>query len=316
MIDPRLMTLRVLAEQGTVTATAQTLHLTPSTVSVQLRQLAARVGVDLLEPQGRRVKLTPAAHTLLRHADVLYAQWEQAEADLAAHRDEAAGHVRISAIATAITALILPAAAELRRYYPRMTLDIREDAKQNRFELLLTDRTDIVVVLPSPDGPPADDPRFTQQTLLQEPLTLLVPTTHPLAARQDGVELSEAAADTWIRAGDPSDQHRLMEAACAAAGFTPRVTCNAIDWFAIAALVAHGYGIALIPSLAPVPAHYDVVRIPLKGTTAPVRRLITCVRRGSEQQPSIARALAALRTAANDIRGTKPGSKNDESAPA
>lgn len=309
MIDPRLMALRVLAERGTVTAAAEVLHLTPSTVSVQLRQLAAQVGVDLLEPQGRRVKLTPAAQTLLRHADLLYAQWEQAEADLAAHRDEAAGHLRISAIATAITALVVPAAAELRRLYPRMTLDIREDAKQNRFELLLTDHTDIAVMLPTPDGPPVDDPRFTQQTLLEEPLTLLVPTTHPLAARQDGVELSEAAEETWIRAGDPSDQHRLTEAACAAAGFTPRVTCDAIDWFAIAALVAHGYGIALIPSLAPIPTHYDVTRVPLQGTTTPVRRLIACIRRGREQQPTIAHGLTALRTAAHDIRGTESGTE-------
>ncbi len=60
MIDPRLQTLRVLHEQGTVTATARVLHLTPSTVSQQLRQLAAQLGVQLLEPDGRRVRLTPA----------------------------------------------------------------------------------------------------------------------------------------------------------------------------------------------------------------------------------------------------------------
>ncbi|WNI33881.1 LysR family transcriptional regulator [Streptomyces sp. ITFR-6] len=33
MIDPRLQTLRVLAGTGTVTAAAESLHLTPSTVS-------------------------------------------------------------------------------------------------------------------------------------------------------------------------------------------------------------------------------------------------------------------------------------------
>ncbi|MFI9079181.1 LysR family transcriptional regulator [Streptomyces sioyaensis] len=75
MIDPRLQTLRVLHELGTVTATAEALHLTPSTVSQQLRQLSARLG--LLEPAGRNVRLTPAALALVEHADALFLRWEE-----------------------------------------------------------------------------------------------------------------------------------------------------------------------------------------------------------------------------------------------
>ncbi|WP_229119147.1 helix-turn-helix domain-containing protein [Enemella evansiae] len=55
MVDPRLHTLRVLRSEGTVTATAAALHLTPSTVSQQLQHLAADLRLTLLEPQGRRV---------------------------------------------------------------------------------------------------------------------------------------------------------------------------------------------------------------------------------------------------------------------
>ncbi|MEV5296451.1 LysR family transcriptional regulator [Amycolatopsis methanolica] len=53
MIDlRRLSVLRVLAEHGTVTATADALHLTPSAVSQQLRLLAEEVGVELLRATG------------------------------------------------------------------------------------------------------------------------------------------------------------------------------------------------------------------------------------------------------------------------
>ncbi|MFJ9848358.1 LysR family transcriptional regulator [Streptomyces sp. NPDC101150] len=306
MIDPRLQTLRVLYEQGTVTAAARALHLTPSTVSQQLRQLSAALGLELLEPEGRKVRLTPAALALLGHADALFARWEEARADLAGFADGVAGRLRMTGVATAVAGVLAPAAERLRREAPRLEVEIGEDPGEDRFDLLLAGRADIAVVIPAPGGPamggevpPPDDARFTQWPVLQEPQDLLVPAGHRFAARvADGVALAEAGEECWIRAGDPADQHRLLLAACAAAGFTPRVRHNAVDWFAVAALVAHGCGICLVPRLAPVPERYPVVRVPLCEEPRPVRRFVAAVRRGSERQPPIARGLAALRAAA------------------
>ncbi len=300
MIDPRLQTLRVLYERGTVTAAAEALHLTPSTVSQQLRQLSNLLGIALLERHGRKVKLTPAALKLLSHADVLHAQWERASADLAAYRDGSAGQLRMCGVATALAAVIAPAAEKLRCRHPDMSLIMSESAGEDRFELLLTGRTDIAVVIPTPESPPLDDTRFEQRSLLEEPQDLLVPAGHPLAAEKD-IDLAEIGGELWIRAGDPHDQHQLLLTACAAAGFTPRVTHEAIDWFAIVALVSHGFGICLIPRLAPVPHQFDVARIPLRGESAPTRRLITCIRRGSDQHTPIALGLEALQEVAAEL---------------
>ncbi|MFI2190405.1 LysR family transcriptional regulator [Streptomyces sioyaensis] len=301
MIDPRLQTLRVLHELGTVTATAEALHLTPSTVSQQLRQLSARLGLGLLEPAGRNVRLTPAALALVEHADALFLRWEEARADLAEYADGVAGRLRITGVATAITAVIAPAAARLREELPRLAVEIGEDPDENRFELLLSGRADIAVVIPAPGGPPHDDARFVQRPVLAEPQDLLVPAGHRFArcARQ-GVALAEAGAESWIRAGDPADQHQLLLTACARAGFTPQVRHHAVDWYAVAALVAHGFGIALVPRPAPVPEQYPLVRVPLRGEPLPVRRFVAAVRRGTEEQPPIARAMAALCAAAGD----------------
>jgi DNA-binding transcriptional LysR family regulator len=303
MIDPRLQALRVLHEQGTVTATAKALHLTPSTVSQQLRQLAAELRVQLLEPDGRRVRLTPAALTLLGHADVLHAQWEAACADLSAHRDGTAGRLRMTGFATAVTSLIAPAAAELRRRHPQMTLVIGENATVDRFHLLLTDSTDIAVVMPTADTPPPDDSRYQQIPVLEEPQDLLVPDGHSFAGRApEGIELAEAAAELWVTTGDLRDQNRLMLTACAAAGFTPRTTHEALDWYAVSALVEHGFGICLIPRLAPVLEGCAVTRVPLRGAVRPRRRLVAAIRRGSERHLPIARGLEALLAAAETHR--------------
>ncbi|MEV0245956.1 LysR family transcriptional regulator [Nocardia sp. NPDC050712] len=294
MIDPRLQTLRMLREHGTVTAAATALHLTPSTVSQQLRQLAHDLEVVLLEQVGRRVQLTAAAHTLLRHADELFAGAERARADLAAHRDDLAGVLRISALPTAMVALVAPAAARLRTRHPRLGLEITEDESRHCFDLLLSGDTDLGVVIPAADSPSPADPRFEQHPLLDEPQDLLVPVDHRLAGRVS-IELAEAAAEDWIGAPDRVAHCQLQSSACAAAGFTPRVLHRGIDWIGISSLVTQGFGVSLVPRLAYLPAEHEVVRVRLHGPSAPSRRHVAFVRRGSSAHPAIAAGLAAIR---------------------
>jgi len=62
----RLRLLWELRDRETVTVVAAALHMTSSAVSQQLALLAKDVGATLLEPHGRRVRLTPAARLLLR----------------------------------------------------------------------------------------------------------------------------------------------------------------------------------------------------------------------------------------------------------
>ncbi|NUK53152.1 LysR family transcriptional regulator, partial [Streptomyces lunaelactis] len=106
----KLQILRTLNERGTVTATAEALLMTPSAVSQQLSNLAKQLGVPLLEAQGRRVRLTDAAHLVLRHADAVFAQLERADAELSGYLRGEAGLVRVGAFSTAVPALVVPPA--------------------------------------------------------------------------------------------------------------------------------------------------------------------------------------------------------------
>lgn len=96
MIDVRrLEILRELARCGTIAATAEAVYLTPSAVSQQMAALSREAGTAMLEPDGRRVRLTAAAQMLLRHAHEIFTHLEHAEADLAAFRRGDAGTVRL-----------------------------------------------------------------------------------------------------------------------------------------------------------------------------------------------------------------------------
>ncbi|MBZ4020073.1 LysR family transcriptional regulator [Streptomyces purpurogeneiscleroticus] len=301
MIDHRLHVLRTLAEHGTVTATAAVLHLTPSAVSQQLRLLGRDLGVKLLRPEGRRVRLTPAALTLLRHADVLQAQWEVAQAELAQQSETPRGTLRLCGVSSALAALAAPALARLRSSHPQVEPRIVEEESAECYRLLLADDADVALVLPGPDAPPVTDARFEQAPLLTDRQDLLVPEGHRLA-RPEGVELAEAAGESWIVKERNNDTYPLVTAACAAAGFTPHIAHEVKEWYAVSALVAEGFGVCLLPRIVPLPAH-AVTRVPLRGEPVSVRRYLSVVRRGSAAHPIVAAGLDALRDAASGAAG-------------
>jgi DNA-binding transcriptional LysR family regulator len=299
MIDPRLRVLRLFAAHGTVTATAEALHYTPSAVSSQLRTLAEDLGAVLLEPEGRGLRLTPAGHTLLSRCDDLYAQWEEIRSAVAASTQERSGWLRVCGFSTAAAALLPQVAADLARRHPNVTVRIIEADPEECFELLLADHVDLAVVVATADLPASRDPRFDQRHLLDDPLDLLLPERHPLA-RRSSVLLGEAADEPWIldRPGRP--HHRLVLTACAEAGFTPAVAHEAAEWDTGAALVGAGLGVALAPRLARLPSGYPVVRVPLRGDPSPARHIVTATRRGRRGHPLVARALRVLDDAARD----------------
>src|SRR5512147_3074883 len=98
----RLRVLRELRLRGTIGATASALGLTPSAISQQLSALSREIGVPLLAPQGRGVRLTQQAELLLEHAAAIDVQLERARADLAAFEEGAVGRVTLGTFATAI----------------------------------------------------------------------------------------------------------------------------------------------------------------------------------------------------------------------
>lgn len=298
MIDRRLHVLRVLASQGTVTAAAATLGYTPSAVSQQLRGLAHDLGVTLLEPDGRGVRLTPAARMLLSRADELYAQWEEIRGELSAADAERSGTLRLCGFSTAAAALLPDLAVQVTERHPRYAARIIEADPQECFDLLVADKADLAVVIATPSLPPRSDPRFDQQSLFDDPLDLLVSADHALA-RQKSILLSEAADEPWIldRPGRPHRQ--LVLTACAAAGFSPSEAHQSAEWDTGAALVAARLGVALVPRLARIPEDYRIARVPLRGDPTPARHILTSVRRGSSRQPVIADALAALQDIAD-----------------
>lgn len=299
MIDRRLHVLRMVAACGTVTGAAEALHYTPSAVSQQLRSLSKELGVDLVVQDGRRIRLTPAARVLVERADDLFSTWEVIRGEVASAAVEGSGTLRLCGFSTAAASLLPSVATSIHDAHPRCRVRIIEAEPEECYDLLLADEADVAVVVATSTIPATTDPRFEQHDLLEDPLDLLVASTHRLA-QEDSVRLGDLAEETWIMDRPGRPYHQLLQVACVAAGFTPAVEHIATEWDTGAALVAAGLGIALIPRLARLPTGYPIVRIPLRGNPAPSRHILTGIRRGSAQQPLIALALATLAARARE----------------
>jgi DNA-binding transcriptional LysR family regulator len=295
MIDRRLRVLAAIARHGTVTAAAEVFRMTPSSASHQMKALARELGVTLLEPEGRGVRLTAAARTLLVHGEILTAHWERARAELAAHRGgDVSGTLRFCGFSTAAAAVVPEVIGRLRGMHPALRLHLRECEPARAFDLLAAGDTDIVVVVATSSIPPVSDSAFDQRTLFDEPLDVLVGPDHPLVGRED-VALSDLAADPWICSNPGRAYHQLVTLACSSAGFAPDIAHYADEWDTGAALVSRGFGVALVPRLADLPARHDTRRLRISAPPVPIRRVLAGVRAGAQYQPTIAIGLDVLR---------------------
>ncbi|MDT0380311.1 LysR family transcriptional regulator [Streptomyces sp. DSM 42041] len=310
-IDPRrLRVLRALADHGTVTAAAQALYLSPSAVSQQLAALETEAGQPLLERHGRNVRLTAPGAVLAAHATTIAAQLERAEADLAACAAGLVGEVVLAAYPTAITEIVAPAVAVLRRRTPQVAFQVKDAEGHASLRLLSDGDADVAVAVEHRetlgDGGASGDGRLLREPLYAEPFDAVLPPGHRLLGA-DRVPLTELADDPWITPWPGNPVHDVVLHACVQAGFQPRVDSLSDDFRAVSALVANGAGVALVPrtALRGIELGGAVIR-PLEGDR-PTRRVFAAVRRGSRTHPLVELALAALHEESLDlVRRTGP----------
>ncbi|HEX6445552.1 MAG TPA: LysR family transcriptional regulator [Streptosporangiales bacterium] len=295
----RLAILEQLRQHGTVAATAAALHLTPSAVSQQLAVLAREIGVPLVARHGRTVRLTPQAEVLLEHAATIRAQLERVRADLAAQREGRAGTVRLGSFATAIGRIVGPAMVALRTDAPLLRVRVTEVDPPESVERLDTGDLDVVVSIEYLGGPTQTDPRYHRVPLHVDPLDVLLPADHPLAARPGPLRLADLADQPWVCGGGGTPCGQITLSACAAAGFVPEVRHYSRNWTATLALVAAGAGVELVPRLAIDQVPEGAVHRRLLA--APARHIYAATRSGAQDVPHIAAMLDALAKAASQL---------------
>ncbi|GAB7067017.1 LysR family transcriptional regulator [Mycobacterium hodleri] len=291
----RLRLLRELAERGTVNAAAGAMSLTPSAVSQQLKILQREAGVPLLEPDGRRVRLTDAGRTLVARTDEVLAALDRAHADMDGYRTTPRGTVRVvmfpSGAAMLLAGLITRAAAIGVEVLGR---DLDQPAANA--PALLADADVVVVHRDARDTAPLS-PRLDTTVLLREPFDVLLPPGHRLAD-QDEVALRDVADESWVGVEGGLVVDDVMRSLAAVSEVQPRIVQRVNDFRVVEELVLAGVGMALMPRY--VVGVRDLVRKPLSGVRA-ARRIEAVTRAGAATRPAVAAVVEILVALAADV---------------
>jgi DNA-binding transcriptional LysR family regulator len=282
----RLRLLRELRRRGTVTAVAQAFSYSPSAISQQLATLERETGTRLIEPAGRRVRLTPQGELLVQHAELLLEQVERAEAALARSADDIAGTLRVASFQTAVMALLPGALTRLGERHPRLRVEVTELEPEVALPAMVTGEFDLVIAEEYPGQPLPRLKEADRTDLLTDELVLVTPTSWgarrlaDVTDRPFVVEPATTAAGQWALA------------ACRTAGFEPDVRYSSTDLGIHLRLVSEGLAVALLPELAG-PRKADAVTVQ-RLNNRPARTIFTAVRRGSTERPAVLAFCAAV----------------------
>jgi DNA-binding transcriptional LysR family regulator len=344
MLDVRRLRLLVeLSQRGTLTAVAEALSYSPSSVSQQLSQLEREAGVPLLVQAGRRVQLTPQAELLVAHARAVLDRLEEAEAEVARSLTTVGGTVRIAAFQSAAHAVVPQALTLLRVEHP----DLRVEITEREPELALFDVAardfDLVVAEQYPGHTRAHRAELDRVPLAADAIRLALPPgpsqrrevtqIDPPAARErrsaplrgtaaggiDGApqQLRAASGMPWVLEPEGTASREWAEQLCRDAGFEPDVRFETADLMAHIRLIRSGNAVGLLPDLVWAGETPSVTLVDLPGH--PQREVFTSTRHAAAARPAVvacrdalARAARATATPAtsveHDIGGTvNPG---------
>ncbi|GGP20057.1 LysR family transcriptional regulator [Silvimonas iriomotensis] len=228
---------------------AERLGMTQPPLSQQIQALEHSMHVRLFNRTNRRVELTEAGRTLLEHARRILQQVDHAvEQTVRAHRGES-GELRMGLTASApYTAIFGRAIHTFRTRHPAVQLTLREMPTPEQIKALLERWLDLAVIRPIalPDS-------LDMIELMHEPLVVAMHTSHPAARSKPGepVSLAQFADDDFVMLprGMGITMADQVWNLCRDAGFTPRVAQEVRETSTQVALIAAGFGVAILSAL-------------------------------------------------------------------
>jgi DNA-binding transcriptional LysR family regulator len=253
-----------VAEEASFTRAAERVHVAQPGVSAQVRRLESELGQRLLDRSGRTVQLTEAGSAMLPFARA--ALDAVANARLAV--DELAGLVRGQVTVGMVSGCALPVLAELlagfHKQYPGVAISLTEDNSDRLTEMLRDGRLDLALI---GSAGTAGSPGISTVVLIDEELAAAVTPGHPLAS--EGTITIKALRDVpLVSLPKGTGVRAALDAACAAAGFEPRIVFEASALPMVVTMAAQGLGLGVLPESVAGTQHAAVI-VPI--ASPPVR---------------------------------------------
>ncbi len=235
----QLATFHTLARLGSVSRTAEEMHLTQPAVSLQLGILEESAGTPLLARGVRGVRLTEAGELLATYSERILALWREAGEAMAAQRGHVAGTLRVGAVTTAEYVL------------PQMLLAFVREHPQVKVKLQVGNRAEIVAQLASQGidlaimGRAPAELKVVAAPFARHPMAFVTSPTHPLMSLAAPSLQDLNDANLLVRERG-SGTRTAVEQLYKSAGVEMRLGSEMSSNEAIKQMCAAGFGVAFI----------------------------------------------------------------------
>ena len=235
-----------VAEEASFTRAAARVHVAQPGVSAQVRRLEAELGQQLLDRSGRSVRLTEVGTAVLPFARAALRAVSNARQAV----DELAGLVRgqvaVGMVSGCSVQLLPELLAEFRSRYPGVSITLSEDGSDRLIEFIRDGRLDLALIGSAGDAIPG----IETAVVVDEALVAAVREDDPLAARSV-VTLADLRDQPLVSLPRGTGVRAAFDAACATAGFEPRIVLEASALPMVARLAGMGLGVAILPASSP-----------------------------------------------------------------
>jgi DNA-binding transcriptional LysR family regulator len=234
----------LVAQERSFTRAASRLNVSPSALTITIRELETEVGMRLFDRTTRAVDPTPQALAFQPVAERLLEELGRALGDLRSFAERRRGFVAVAAAATMITFIIAPAIAVLAKAYPAITVRVIEDHTESVAKRVFDGEVDfgITTLLRPVDG-------IDARLLLQDRLGVIFSDRHALAKRRGAVGLSDIAGTPLVSLAAGAGIRDLVDQQSRLAMALPRPSYEVSSISALHSLVARNVGVALVPAL-------------------------------------------------------------------
>ncbi len=281
-----------VAEEKHFGRAAERLHIAQPPLSQQIRRFEAELGEPLLYRTTRSVELSPAGAVLLERAREILAAVDSAIEDARRAARGEYGRLAIGFTGSSTYEMLPSLAVALRRELPGVVLDLRgELLTPAQVERLVAGTLDLGLL-----RPPVHERDLEIEVLRSEPLIVVLPESHRLAAA-DAVPLDELASEPFVTYPSHfrSVLHDAVEDACAAHGFKPLAAHEVSETATLVSFVAAGLGVSLVPASVGNMTVRGAIYRPLADDATRVELAVAW--RRDDDRPVLSRALDVIRGA-------------------
>lgn len=232
-----------VAERGSFSAAAQALHMTQPAVTMQVQALEERFGTKLLNRTTKKLELTEAGQWLLPQARKAVELMRETDALMARFIEDLKGRLVFAASLTFGEYVLPRLLGTFLRKYPDISVNMKVMNTTEIIDAIRNQGLDFGII-----EAPCDVPGFDAEAVMNDELTLVVPSSHPFAQR-DEVELAEVIQEPLILREKGSGTRRVMEEELQRHGVTDgqlRILSEFGSTGAVKSAVEAGLGLSVI----------------------------------------------------------------------